>query len=116
MADLGTTRLPDNVDLVIWQGDAQTYTLVMNNEDGTALSLAGCTPEAIIRASFSDPTEYAFTCTMHDGNEVDLYLPSTVTDTMPAGNYVWNFQITNSTGDVRTFLAGDVTVYAQVDS
>lgn len=112
--DLGVTRLPGNMDLSIWKGDAQTYVVAMTDDVNTPLDLTGCTAQAVIRAGFTDPVTYPFACSI-SGNHVTLYLSSAVCKTIPAGNYVWNFQITSSNGDVRTYLAGDVLVYAEVD-
>lgn len=113
---LGTTRLPNNVDLAFWKGDVQEFIIDMKNEDLTPVDLTGLEPSAVIRASFTAPTSYEFEATVFDGNKVRLYLPSAVSKTIPAGDYIWNFQLeTVATGDVRTFLAGDVTVYAEVD-
>lgn len=113
---LGTTRLPNNVDLAFWRGDAQEFIITMNDEAGDPLDLTGLTAQAVIKASFTATTEYEFETTITD-NQVRLYLPSTVSKTIPAGSYIWNFQLTTvATGDVRTYLAGDVTVYAEVDA
>lgn len=87
----------------------------MNNEDGTPIDLSTYTAQASIRQGFAGPTLFDFECTIQNGNEVELYMSSVVSDTIPAGDFVWNFQITDINGDVRTFLAGDVVVYAQVD-
>jgi hypothetical protein len=113
---LGHARLPGNTDLTIWQGDAQQYNLLLHSNDGMPLDLTGCTAQAVVRQTFSSPEVYEFTCTIHDGNEVNMYMPSAVSTAMPAGDYVWNFQITSPAGEVRTYLAGDVRVYAEVDS
>lgn len=113
--NIGETKLPTNLDLSIWQGDAQEFIVQMTTEAGADIDLTGATAQAVIRASFSAPTQYAFTCTVQNTNEVRVYMSSAVSDTIPAGDYVWNFQITGGDGDVRTYLAGDVTVYAQVD-
>jgi hypothetical protein len=112
---LGETRLPDNLDMKIWRGDEQTFNIVLQNSDETPLDLSFSTAEAVIKQSFNSATEYPFECTIHDGNELTLFLSSDVSETIPAGDYIWNFQITFSNGGVRTFLAGDVTVYAEVD-
>jgi hypothetical protein len=40
--------------------------------------------------------------------------PSSVTEDIAAGSYVWDFQVTNPSGNVRTYLAGDVIVYDEV--
>lgn len=112
--DLGVERLPGNMDLSIWKGDAQTYVVAMTDDANVPLDLTGCTAQAVIRAGFTDPTTYPFACSI-SANRVTLYMSSAVCKTIPPGNYVWNFQITSSNGDVRTYLAGDVLVYAEVD-
>lgn len=112
---LGETRLPDNIDMKIWKGDEQPYNIVLVNSDQTPVDLTGATAQAVIKSSFDSVKSYDFECTIHDGNQVSLYLPSEVSKTIPAGNYVWNFQVTFPSGGVRTFLAGDVTVFAEVD-
>jgi len=112
---LGSTRLPNNVDLAFWKGDMQEFIIEMNNEDGTPVDLTGQTAQAVIKQSFNSATAYNFDCTITD-NKVRLYLSSAVSKTIPGGEYIWNFQLTTTaTGDVRTYLAGDVTVYAEVD-
>lgn len=112
---LGASNLPTNVDLAFWKGDAQEFIVKMTNELGVALVLTGYTPAAVLKESFNSPTSYSFTTTIQNGNEVRVYLPSSISKTIPAGSYVWNLQLTAPNGDVRTYLAGDVTVYAEVD-
>lgn len=113
--NLGKSRLPNNLDLSIWQGDVQEFVVSLATEDGTPVNLSGCTAQAAIRADLSSPTKYQFACTIQNTNQVKLYMSSAVCASIPAGDYVWNFQVTNGAGDVRTYLAGDVKVYAQVD-
>lgn len=112
---LGATRLPDSIDMELWRGDAQSFNIVLQNEDQTPIDLSNATAQAVIRKSFDDDTLYNFNCLIHDGNQVTLALPSSVSSTIPGGEYIWNFQVTFLNGDVRTFLAGDVTVLEDVD-
>lgn len=112
---LGATRLPGNMDLSIWRGDAQEFIIKLEGSDGTPISLSEYTAQATIRQSFNAPTKYEFTCTISGVNEVTVYMSSPTSKSIPAGDYVWNFQLTAPNGDVRTYLAGDVTVYAEVD-
>lgn len=112
---LGATRLPNNVDMEFWRGDAQTYVLALTAADASPIDLSGYTAKASIRASFTAPTKYAWACTVQNGNEVKLYLSSDVSKTIPAGSYVWDFKLVEvATGDARTYLAGDVIVYDEV--
>lgn len=111
---LGKPKLPSNVNLEIWQGDAQRYDITLTGADGVAIDLTGATAAAVVRESFTAPTSYAFQCTI-TANKIALYMSSTVSKSMPAGNYVWNLQLTAASGDVRTYMAGDVVVYPEVD-
>lgn len=113
---LGSSALPSNVDIVFWKGDMQEYIIDLKDELGNPVPMAGYEPTAVIRASFNSPTQYAFDCTVINTSQVRLYLPSSLSKTIPAGDYIWNFQLKETaTGDVRTYLAGDVIVYAEVD-
>lgn len=114
-ADIGISRLPQNVDFSMWQGDAQEFFVQLTNENGEIIDLTGTTAQAVLRASFNSPTTYTFTCTIQADNKVRIYMSSVDSENVPPGDYVWNFQITKANGDVRTYLAGDVKVYAQVD-
>lgn len=114
--NLGESKLPGNMDLSIWKGDAQKFAVTMTDKNGSAIDLSSSTAQATIRADFESTPAYDFTCTVQNGNQVLLYMPSSVSETIPAGSYIWNFQITDAiSGDVRTYLAGDVTVYPEVD-
>lgn len=113
---VGQTTLPTNVDLAFWKGDALEFVVRLTDENAVPIPLAGTTPAAVMKASFNSPTPYEFTTSIQNINEIRVYLPSSVSKTVPAGNYIWNLQITQANGDVRTYLAGDVTVYDEVDS
>jgi hypothetical protein len=110
------TSCRTTLTLPLWKGDAQTYIIKLSAGDGTPIDLTGYTAQAVVRASFNAPLTYPFACTIMNTNEVRLYMSSAVSKSIPAGDYVWNFQLTDTvTNDVRTYLAGDVTVYAEVD-
>lgn len=111
---LGGTNLPGNMDLSIWRGDAQTYIIALTDQNQQPISLAGRSATAVIRATFTSPTKYSFACTIQNVNQVKLYMPSSISSTIPAGSYIWSFETTDANGDVRTYIAGDVTVYEEV--
>lgn len=113
---LGRSKLPGNLDLIIWKGDAQNYRIKLTDSDGNPVDLTGKSAQATIRSDFESTPAYDFICEIQNSNEVLLYLPSAVSHSIPPGDYLWNFQVTDdATGDVRTYLAGDVTVDAEVD-
>lgn len=112
---IGESRLPSNVDLTWWKGDAQEFIVELTNDKGAPLALAGHTPLAVLRKTFEDPVIYTFATTVQGGNKVRVYLPSSESSLIASGDYIWNFQLTSPNGDVRTYLAGDVVVYDEVD-
>lgn len=114
-ATLGDTRLPENINLSLWQGDAQSYDILVKDEAGEAIDLTGCTAQAVIRQGFSGPQTVAFDCIVVLPNKVELRMDSATSKAIVPGEYVWNFQITSPNGDVRTYLAGDAVVLPEVD-
>jgi len=115
-AVLGVERLPRNVDLEFWKGDSTEFIVKFTDDANAPLALAGYTPLAVMRQTFNSATVYTFVTSVQNGNEVRVYLPSAISKTIPAGSYIWNLQLTAPNGDVRTYLAGDVVVVAEVDS
>lgn len=101
--------------MAFWKGDSQEFIVKFTDDNGTPINLAGYLPAAVIKATFNSATSYVFTTTVQNTNEVRVYLSSAISKTIPAGDYIWNLQLTAPNSDVRTYLAGDVTVYAEVD-
>lgn len=112
---LGQEFLPSNYDLVLYRGDYFPMTVTLKDANGTALNLTGYTAKAQIKTGFTDTLPYNFTTTIDAANgKVTLILTSAVSETIPGGSYIWDFQVTDGSGNVRTYLAGDVTVYDEV--
>jgi hypothetical protein len=110
---LNKGALPSNYDLVIYKGDYVSVRLTMENSDNTPMNLTGAIPRAVLKSDYSDNYERPFECTVED-NQIHIFLPSESCSELLPGSYIWDFQITFSSGQTRTFLAGDVTVYDEV--
>lgn len=116
---LGRDFLPTNFDIELYKGDyfPLTITLVVPVGNNTApLNLTGYTGHAQIRANFGTEAIYPFTVSIPTpaNGKVELVLPSSVSAGIPAGGYVWDFQVREPSGNIRTYLAGDVTVFNEV--
>jgi hypothetical protein len=112
---LGIGFLPANYDLIIYRGDYFPISVTIRDSNNVALNLTGYTAEALIKPDYASATTYAFTATITAATgKVDLLLPSTVSATLVPGSYIWDFQLTDPSGNVRTYIAGDVTVYDEV--
>lgn len=89
--------------------------VTIKDSNGTAISLAGATPKAQLKSDYADRNPKNFTCTLPGPTgQVRIYLPSSITSALIPGSYIWDFQVTFASGDTRTYLAGDVTVYNEV--
>jgi hypothetical protein len=112
---LGQESLPANYDLVLYKGDYFETSVVIKDNVGTAINLTGYTAKCSIKSSYSASSSFDATCTITAlSGLVDIMFPSSVMEDIPAGSYVWDFQVTNPSGNVRTYIAGDVTVYGEV--
>ncbi len=115
---LGRDFLPSNFDIEFYKGDYFPLTISLVQPNGLPLNLTGYEAQAQIRSNFGDNRLYNFTCTIDvpaDGR-VSVVLPSSVSSQIAAGSYVWDFQVREPSGNVRTYFAGDVTVYDEVNT
>jgi hypothetical protein len=105
-------RLPDRVDLQLYQGDTFQMSLVLSTPDGEPADLSTMTAQAQIRATHASGVAADFEANI-DGSTIDLYLShEKATDLVAQG--VWDCQITNAEGQVTTVVMGRVAVEPEV--
>lgn len=109
--------MPGNYDLSIYEGDAVKFTVTVKDATNAAVNLTGYTAKAVLKKSYVDASPVNFVCTITNptAGVVTLYLaPATTAALDTNSGYIWDFQLTEPSGDVRTYLAGDVTVLPEV--
>jgi len=112
---LNSDAMPSNQDLVIYKGDYVELFVTVKDGAGVPLDLTGSTPKAQLKKTYADSSPVDFTCTLTGvTGEVRIYLASATAASLTPGDYIWDFQITSSTSQTRTYLAGDVSVYNEV--
>lgn len=99
----------------VWDPTTNTYV------PGSYINLTGVTPKAQIRRDASATTPVVeFTYTLGDQSNpntvgsLSLILSHTQMATVPPGDYVWDMQLTFPDNTVSTYMAGSVTVTAEV--
>lgn len=103
-------------DLRIYQGDDYAAQVTVYNPDKTIADLTGATAKAQIRPAIADKSAQVsaeFTTAVQAPNVIFLTLANYQTRTLN-GKYVWDLQVTLSTGVVTTILAGAVIATAEV--
>lgn len=108
-------NLPANVDLIVYKGDY--FEILVNIKDGAgaAVNIVGQTPKAHLKTGYDDFLPTSFTCVLTGTpGQVKLSLTSDVSSTLIPGSYIYDLQLTDGSGNVRTYMSGDVTVYNEV--
>jgi len=112
---LNSGALPANQDLVIYKGDYVRLLITVRDSANALVDLTGATPKAALKTDYNDRDPKFFTCSLTaNTGEVLMFMGSSTTSTLLPGSYIYDFQITFSDGNTRTYLTGDVTVYNEV--
>lgn len=114
-APLNSGALPANQDLVIYKGDYVRLLITVRDSNNALVNLTGAVPKAALKTDYNDRNPKLFDCTLTTNvGEVQMFMPSSVTSTLLPGSYIYDFQITFTDNNTRTYLTGDVTVYNEV--
>jgi len=107
--------MASKANLVIDQGTTFSTDLYLTDTDGSPLLLNGYTASSQMRKWYtSSSATAAFTTYVNTSSSfITLSLSSTLTNTIPAGRYVYDVEITNGT-TVSRVVEGIVTVTPQV--
>jgi len=101
-------------NLVIDQGATFTTTITITDDDGNIIDLDGYTGAAQIRKHYTSLTAVNFSVSVNESEgEVTLSLTAGQTNSIAAGRYVYDCELTRS-GTVSRVLEGLVTVTPQV--
>lgn len=102
-------------NLILDQGADYVTTLTVTNDDGDIIDLTGFTGAAQMRKHYTSVTSYEFTVTINAGQgTVDLSLSANTSNTIPAGRYVYDCELTDSNGKKSRLVEGIVTITPQV--
>lgn len=116
MADIAF--VPGELNITTYQGDTMSIGLVFRDSLGNPLDVTGWTFLAHILDTFADDTVVApvvIDCTVTDGPNGAVTMTLTSPASTPLdGPYVYDLQGTEPGGDVRTYLAGALTVEPEV--
>lgn len=99
-------------NLTIDQGSTFKADIDVTDADGDALNLAGYTVAGQLRKNYSSSTSTDFTAsvTSTTNGTIRISLSATQTNDLKAGRYVYDVEITSSTGEVTRVLEGQVEV------
>lgn len=112
---LNSDALPQNYDLVMYKGDYFSLYVTVKDTNGNPVNISTRIPKAALKYNYEDQSPTYFDCVLTGTTgQILLSMPSATTATLLPGSYIYDLQLTDSTGKTRTFLTGDVTVYNEV--
>jgi hypothetical protein len=98
-------------NLKIDQGTDFSTSITLTDDDGTALNLSGYTGAGQIRKYYTSTTAVNFdvVVTANTGT-VTLELSSNTSNSMNSGRYVYDIELTDTSGIVSRIMEGIVTI------
>lgn len=104
------------VNLVVDQGTDYTVTIPLKEANGAFTDLTGMTGAAQMRKSYSASKYYTITVGFgaRANGELILSMSANTTNAIPAGRYVYDCELVNSSGKKSRAIEGIVTVTPQV--
>jgi len=99
-------------NLTIDQGTTFTANIDCTASDGNTLNLAGYSAAAQLRKTYSSSTSTAFTAIVANATtgRLQISLTATQTGALEAGRYVYDVEITDSSGIITRVVEGQVEI------
>ncbi len=99
-------------NLTVDQGSTFKATIDVTDSEGDALNLTGYTVAGQLRKNFNSSTAVDFTSSVTNVSDgtIQISLSATQTNSLKAGRYVYDVEITSSGGDVTRVIEGQLEV------
>ena len=103
-------------NIFIDQGADYSNIITVGSSSGTPLNLTGYTVASQIRKSYSSSIAYNFTASIFSASEgkVRIQLTATSSGAIPPGRYLYDVEITSSSGTKTRVVEGIVTVTPEI--
>jgi hypothetical protein len=98
-------------NITIDQGTSFATTIDVTDEEGNLVDLTGFTGAAQMRKHYTSVTSTSFTVSINASlGAVSLIMTANVTNSIAPGRYVYDCELTDTTGTVSRLVEGIVTV------
>jgi hypothetical protein len=103
-------------NLYVDQGSYYRTHITVSNTDGTPLDLSGYTAASQMRKSYQSSTAYNFTTSISNPSEgrVRIELSSEQSRLIPAGKYLYDLEITATSGEKSRVVEGMVIISPEI--
>lgn len=101
-------------NLFIDQGTTYSTKLKLADTDGNGVNLTGYSATGQIRKHYTSSNSVSFTTSLNSLGDVVLSLTANATANMAAGRYVYDIELTDTTGRISRIIEGIVTITPNV--
>lgn len=103
-------------NLYVDQGSNYSNIITVTGSNGQALNLSGYTVASQMRKSYQSSTAHAFTASVYDAatGKIRLQLSPTQSEAITAGRWLYDVEITSSSGTKTRVAEGIVTINPQI--
>lgn len=103
-------------NLSVDQGSTFTVYVDVTDASGDAFNLTSYTVAGQIRKNYNSLNSVEFNTTLHNapGGTIALNLTDTQTNSMKAGRYVYDVEVTSPGGEVTRVVEGQLEIFAGV--
>lgn len=97
-------------------GSDYSNIITLDSAGGAPLDVTGYTVKSQMRKSYSSSTFYNFTTSIFNAaaGQIQLSMTAAQTELIPAGRWLYDVEITSSTGNRRRIVEGLVIVSPQI--
>jgi hypothetical protein len=108
--EVGANRLPKRYDLLIYRGDTLDEIFAFKDSGNVGVNLTGFTALVEFKELNADTVVVTPTMTVNYNGNGNVRMYMATTNTIPEGEYRWDLQLTDGTGNRRTYIGGKVVV------
>lgn len=103
-------------NIFVDQGSDYSNIITVAASTGQALDLSGYTVASQMRKSYTSSTSYAFTASIYNAaqGKVRIQLTAVQSEAIPPGRYLYDLEVTSSSGARKRVVEGIVTVTPQI--
>lgn len=103
-------------NLFVDAGATYSNIITVSASNGQALNLTGYTVASQLRKSYSSSQSFSFTSSVYDpvSGKIRLQLTPTQSESIPAGRWLYDVEISSPSGTKTRVIEGIVTVTPQI--
>jgi len=106
--------MAQKVNIIIDQGTTFTTSFNFTNDNDDPIDFSTFTAASQMRKSYSSTTSHAFTVGLYSNGAITLGMNANTTSSITAGRYLYDLEVTDTSGIRSRLVEGIVTVTPEI--